>query len=161
MKEKLLPPISLSFLLEISKPFFKDHGILWLGSNFLQHSKPFGRWQHGITLRMNQIVLTCQCFRCFRLLQDLFATNNHIHELSTVPTQLPALEVLDLTNNEITEWEEFVSCLLLLTYFINHIEILKFVNGRGVDNIVRKCWLPAFSFFLIMFHKSFISWVIV
>lgn len=45
----------------------------------------------------------------FRSLQDLLASGNHINELSTVATQLPALEVLDLTNNEITDWDEFVS----------------------------------------------------
>ncbi|XP_045212349.2 protein phosphatase 1 regulatory subunit 7-like [Mercenaria mercenaria] len=40
-------------------------------------------------------------------LQDLLAMGNHINELSTVATQLPALEVLDLTDNEITDWDEF------------------------------------------------------
>lgn len=40
-------------------------------------------------------------------LQDLLAGGNHINELSTVATQLPVLEVLDLTNNEITDWDEF------------------------------------------------------
>ncbi|KAH3863239.1 hypothetical protein DPMN_026219, partial [Dreissena polymorpha] len=40
-------------------------------------------------------------------LTDLFAADNHIHDLSSIPGQLPALEVLDLTNNEICDWDQF------------------------------------------------------
>ncbi|XP_052816952.1 internalin I-like [Mya arenaria] len=42
-----------------------------------------------------------------RNLQDLLASHNHIHELSPIPVQLPGLETLDLTNNEIVDWDEF------------------------------------------------------
>lgn len=54
------------------------------------------------------------CFAHFRSLQDLFASGNHINELSTLPTQLPSLEVLELSNNEITCWDEFVSTLIAM-----------------------------------------------
>jgi len=45
-----------------------------------------------------------------RSLQDVLASHNQITELSHLATQLPALEVLDLTNNEITHWDQMVRC---------------------------------------------------
>ena len=53
--------------------------------------------------------ITSGSYICIRSLQDLQAGTNQIHEVSTIPTQLPVLEVLDLTNNDITDWDEFVS----------------------------------------------------
>ena len=44
----------------------------------------------------------------FRQLQDLFATNNRIHDLSCIPNVVPKLEVLDLSENEISDWDEMV-----------------------------------------------------
>ena len=44
----------------------------------------------------------------FRQLQDLFATNNRIHDLSCLPNVVPKLEVLDLSENEISDWDEMV-----------------------------------------------------
>ncbi|KAL3875510.1 hypothetical protein ACJMK2_033456 [Sinanodonta woodiana] len=39
-------------------------------------------------------------------LQEIHATNNQICELKTLPSQFPALEILDIPDNQIYHWEE-------------------------------------------------------
>ena len=50
----------------------------------------------------------------FRQLQDFFVSNNRINDLSCLPNVVPKLEVLDLTDNEISDWDELVSVQFLL-----------------------------------------------
>ena len=67
-------------------------------------------------LKYKQICMDTICFPllnfillCFRLLQDLFGSGNKIHDLSCLPNVIPKIEVLDLTDNEISDWDEMVS----------------------------------------------------
>ena len=52
------------------------------------------------------------CISIFRQLQDFFVSNNRINDLSCLPNVVPKLEVLDLTDNEISDWDELVSVYL-------------------------------------------------
>lgn len=77
-------------------------------------------------------MLTCAvCY--FRCLEDLLASNNHISELSTVHTQLPVLQVLDLTSNDITDWEEFVRHLVKHAHPMYRLTFTFVVSWEKVD----------------------------